>query len=161
FFVSVFGTSGLALSGWSLVCSLIEVGLVFTFAHSVWGRKEAIVTAVLMAIAPLHVTRAARTLADAPLAALFSLAFVSFFFAERRRPPALYIVAGLAAGFSWWVKSQAAIPFFLALMLYALVWRRWRLEWLLTIGACGCAIALEFTLFWAKFGDPLFAIKAM
>ena len=73
----------------------------------------------------------------------------------------LYVLAGVVAGFSWWVKPHAAAPFVIVFAVYALVWRVWRREWLLVIVAGASVVCLELTMFWAKFGDPLYAIKAM
>jgi hypothetical protein len=160
-FVRVFGTSDITFSAWSLVCSLAEIGLVFVVAREVWGVKAAVLSGVVMALAPIHIILGSSPLADAPLAFLFSLALTSFFFAERSGKRWLYVITGVAAGLSWSVKPHAAAPFFMVFAVYAVVWRAWRREWLLVIVAGACVVALELAMFSAKFGDPLYAIKAM
>jgi Dolichyl-phosphate-mannose-protein mannosyltransferase len=160
-FVRVLGTGDIAFSAWSLVCSLAEIGLVFVVAREVWGVKAAVLSGVVMALAPIHIILGSSPLADAPLAFLFSLALTSFFFAERSGKRWLYVITGVAAGLSWWVKPHAAAPFVMVFAVYALVWRAWRREWLLVILAGACVVGLELAMFWAKFGDPLYAIKAM
>ncbi|MDQ6767281.1 MAG: glycosyltransferase family 39 protein, partial [Candidatus Eremiobacteraeota bacterium] len=160
-FIRLFGTNDLAFSGWSLFCSMAEVALVFGVAHYVWGLRAAVLGGTVIALAPIHVILGSSPLADAPLAFLFSVALVSFFFAEQSGKRWLYIVTGIAVGFSWWVKPVAAVPFAVTFAVYALVWRVWRRSWLLIFVAGGCVIGLELAMFWAKFGDPLYAINAM
>ena len=110
-FVQAFGPHALAFSGWSLLCSLAEVALVFAFAYKVWGLRAAILSAVVVGLTPIHVILGSLPLADSPLAFFFTLALVSFFFAERSRNKWLYVLTGLATGFAWWVKPHAAVPF--------------------------------------------------
>src|SRR5207245_2817072 len=56
---------------------------------------------------------------------------------------------------------QAAVPFAAVFAVYAVLWRTWRRQWLLVAAAAAVAVLLELAMFWAKFGDPLFAIKAI
>jgi hypothetical protein len=161
FFLTFLAPTQAAYSAWSFVCSVAEVALVFAIAYEVWNVRVAVLAATLLALAPLHSVYGSIPLADAPLAFLFSLALVSLYFAERRQDKRWYVLAGLAAGFSWWVKPHAAVPFATVFVLDALLWRTWKREWLLLVGAGVMVVLLELAMFALKFGDPLFAIKAI
>lgn len=160
FFIRFFGATPFGFNAWSLLCSIAEVSLVFWLASYIWGLRAAILSGLIIALTPIHVILGGVPLADAPLAFLFSLALVSFFYAERAGKTWLYVLAGAAAGFAWWVKPVAAIPFALIFVVYALVWRVWRREWLLVIAVGAGVVALELTMLWIKFGDPFYSINA-
>ena len=72
-----------SFTGWSLVCSMAEVALVFAIANYVWGLRAAILSGTVIALTPIHVILGSSPLADAPLAFFFSLALVSSFLAEQ------------------------------------------------------------------------------
>jgi len=161
FFIELFGANHIGYIGWSLFCSVLELGLVFLAARYFWGLRTALVVGVLIALTPLHVGLGARALSDAPLALFVTLAMLSFFCAEQTQNYKwLYVVAGASIGIGWWIKPLAAAPFACTFVLYALIWRKWRSDWLLAVLGGAAMVGLEFALFWAKFGDPLYAIKA-
>lgn len=159
-FVTLLGRNMVGVHAWAMVCSLGEIVLVFLIARGLWGTRAAAFAALAMALTPLHIHAGGRALADAPLAFFFTLAFVSFYFAERDQRTALYWVAGLAIGFSWWIKPHA-IVFCLAFLGYAALTRTWRREWWFVFAGATLAILLEFGLFYGAFGDPFYALKAM
>jgi hypothetical protein len=159
-FVTVLGPGAAGIHAWALLCSLGEIALVFIVAHRLWGRGPAVLAALAMAVTPLHIHAGGRALADAPLAFFISLSFAAFLFAERTGRSWLYWLAGLAIGFTWWIKPHA-IVFAGAFGIYVLLVRTWRWQWLLVMAGCAIAIGLEFTLFAVKFGDPFYALKSM
>lgn len=158
-FVTLFGANLVSVHAWAMLCSLGEITLVFLLGLRVWGLRAAGLAALVMAVTPLHVHAGGRMLADAPLAMFITLAFVAFYFAERGRV-LLYGVAGLAIGLSWWIKPHAII-FAAAFPLYAVLTGRWRQQWFWVALGAAVAIALEWAMFGAKFGDPLYAVHAM
>ena len=160
FFVKILGANLVGFVAWSFVSSLAEIALVFVTALSVWGVRTAVLAGVLVALTPIHVGLGSCALADAPLAFLFTLAVVAFFFAERSRAKWLYFATGAAIGFSWWIKPIAAVPFALIFVIYALIYWRWRREWILVFLGGIFAVAIEFAVLWIQFGDPLYTIKA-
>ena len=160
FFVSIFGANLVGFVAWSFICSLAEIALVFVIAHYIWGLKAAVLAGFLIALTPIHINLGSSALGDAPLAFLFTLALVSFFFAERSSAKWLYFVTGVAVGFSWWIKPIAAVPFALTFAVYAVIWRLWRREWILAILGGGLTVCLELVMLWSQFGDPFHSIKA-
>jgi len=77
FFIELFGANHIGYIGWSLFCSVLELGLVFLAARYFWGLRTALVVGVLIALTPLHVGLGARALSDAPLALFVTLAMLS------------------------------------------------------------------------------------
>ena len=159
-FLRLLGFNMAGLHAWALLCSLGEIALVFVVAMRLWGLPAAALAASLLATAPLHVHVGGRALADAPLAFFMTLAFVSFFFAERRAGRWLYALAGASVGFSWWIKPHAII-FGLVLIAYAALQRRWAPVWWLVFASATMAILLEWSLLGALFGDPFVALHAL
>lgn len=160
-FAHVFGGGTLALTGWSLLCSVAEVGLVAWFGAVAWGRAAGLATGFVLAVMPLHIVLGGRTLADAPLALFITLGFVAFATAERSGRRATYFAAGLALGACWWIKPTVAPPLYLALALYALVARRLDARWLLVGLGCALMIAAEMVFLKAVSDDALSTLKAL
>ena len=96
-FIKLFGPGEIPAGAWSFLCSVGEVVLVFIVAHSIWGRKAAVLSALVIATLPLHVHLAGRLMGDSPLAFFIALSFVLFLFAESRQSTGLYLASGLAA----------------------------------------------------------------
>lgn len=159
-FLHLFGFNMVGLHAWAMLCSLGEIGLVFVLANRLWGLPPAIFSAVLLAVAPMHVHAAGRALADAPLAFFITLAFFSFFIAERQGARWLYALAGAAIGFSWWIKPPV-IVFGFIFLVYAILRRRWNTAWILVAVSAAVMILLEWGLFNLLFGDPWFAIHVV
>ena len=160
-FLRLIGRTEPALAAWSFVCSLAEVALVFSAARMAWGIRAGVLCGILLGLTPLHLTLGTLALADAPLALSFSLSLVSLFIGERSRARGWYIAAGAAAGVAWWIKPNAAVPFALMFVGYALWQRTWKREWLLVLGAALVVTGAELAMYWTLFGDPLFGVKVL
>jgi 4-amino-4-deoxy-L-arabinose transferase-like glycosyltransferase len=159
--IRMLGRNEAALIGWSFLCAVAEVAVVYVVARKAWGTKAAVLSAMLLAMAPLHVILGDLSLADAPLAFFFTVAMASFFHAEQQRSRWAYVVAGIALGLSWWIKPHAMVPFTFVFAAYALVYRTWRREWLLVALAAGAMLAIELLMFRLKFGDALFGLHVL
>lgn len=152
-FIKLFGPGEIPAAAWSFLCSVGEVVLVFIVAHSLWGRKAAVLSALVIATLPLHVHLAGRLMADSPLAFFITLSFVLFLFAERRQSTGLYLASGLAAGAVFWVK-EVVILYLVVFGLYALIYRGWKMQWLWAVLGGSLLIILNSLLSWVIFGDP-------
>lgn len=157
-FISLFGVSEFSGNFWPFLCSLGEVGLVYFVGRIVWGFKAAVLSSVVMATMPLHVHQAGRMMADPPLALFLTLSFVLFFLAERRQRDGLYLAAGLAGGFVFWIK-EVVIVYLAFLLLYALAYRTVNPRWLWLAAGAALMIALNCVLMWVLAGDPMHIYK--
>jgi len=161
FFLWVFGENEIAANLWSFLSSLVEVAAIFAAGRLLWNRSTAIIAAGLLAFLPLHVSIAGRLLADAPLGAFITSSFVLFLYAENRRSAVLYVVAGLACGFSFWIKQSVMILYCFVFLVYALAYRIWRWQWVwLGLGIVAAA-GSNCLFFWAITGDPLYLLWVM
>jgi 4-amino-4-deoxy-L-arabinose transferase-like glycosyltransferase len=157
---ALFGQNEFGAAFWSLFCSVAEVGLVAWFGMRWFGLRVGLLAGLLLAVLPLHAHQAGRLVADAPLALAITASFLFFFEGERSGRRSAFLVAGLAAGWSFWIK-QATIFYLLVFLLYPLVFRRfdWRWAWMVL----GFALALGANLAWfgALTGDPLYIVHTM
>ena len=153
-FMTLFGASEFSANLWSLLCSAGEVGLVFVLAYWLWGCRAAVLSSAVMILLPLHVHFGGRLMADAPLAFFITLSFVLFWVAEKRQSAAWYFATGLAAGFAFWMK-EVTVVYCVAFVIYALIYRTWRFEWLWVVLGGAAAVGANCLLFWAITGDLL------
>lgn len=128
----LFGQNELAAAAYSLLCSLLEIGLVVLVGARLVGAQAAWWAGLVLATLPVHVHFAGRLMADAPLCLAVTASFAFFWLGEKSRRPVHWLMAGLAAGWSFWIKP-AAVFYVLVLMAYPLVFRRfeWRWVWVL------------------------------
>jgi hypothetical protein len=161
FFMWLAGENEIAANLWSFLCSVGEVGLVFVAARLFWGRREAVAAAIVMAFLPLHIIYGGRLMADAPLGFFVTLSFVLFFLGENMRTMGWYLGAGLACGFSFWIKQSVMILFCVAFVGYALAYRLWRWQWMWMGLGVLVAAGSNCLFFWAISGDPLYLLTVM
>lgn len=159
-FALLFGQHEWSAAAYSMMCSLLEIALVFGVGRRLVGDRPALLAAVVLASLPTHVHLAGRLMADSPLALTLTASFLFFFDGELRRNRVSYFIAGLAAGFSFWVK-QATIFYLLVFLLYPIVFRRWDRRWFWMVGGFAVAVLLNCLLFLLLTGDALFMLKAM
>lgn len=158
--IMLFGTSQMAAALWGMICSVLEVMVVYWFGYRVWGRGAAISAALLLALLPLHVHLAGRIMADAPLGLFITLTFVCFYEAEERNSSALYMLAGTCAGFVFWIKEGTTI-FVAVFLLWALIRQRVAPRWLWAVATMSAIIGANFALMWALSGDVLYLLRSI
>ena len=156
----LFGRHELVANAYPLLCSLGEVALVFHFGRQVLGLRAAVLAALLLALLPLHAHYAGRLMADAPLALMITASFLFFWHGERTRDCRSFVIAGLAAGCSFWIKPHAII-YLAVFAAYPLLVRRWDRRWLAMAAACGLMIVANCLLFRFLSGDFFFLVEAM
>lgn len=152
--VALFGTTLWAVNLWPLLCSLIEVAMVYAFAHALGGRRVAIVAAVLLATTPLHVAVATRIHADPVVSAFLTSGVVLTYFGWLRRSPWLLFVAGLTLGGVFWAKELAAVTYFGLLPMLWFFRGRWRDALLVVVGVLAMLV-LHGILMTVIAGHPL------
>ncbi|RTL32190.1 MAG: hypothetical protein EKK49_11185 [Rhodocyclaceae bacterium] len=155
------GNSDIALTAWSLICSLLEITAVTILAGRYWGHRGAILAGLLVSLTPMHVALAGRPLADAPFAAFITLAFTGLFLAEKDHSRPMAVLSGVALGMCWCIKPTATIPL-IAIFLVSIAWfRRLFYGWWLIALAFICIVSLEWLLLWNIYGDPLHTLRVL
>lgn len=158
--VAMFGRSLVAANLWPLMCSLAEVALVYVFLRELAGRRAAVVGALLMGAAPLHIAVATRIHADPVVSFFLTAAFVATFKGLRARSEGLCLAAGLALGGVYWSKELAPVTYFAFVPLLWYFRGFWR--------GVGWAIAGLLIMLFANgvlmqviAGDPLHPIRVV
>ncbi len=157
---AILGPTIAAIGALYVLSSVAEVALVFTFARLAWGRREAVLSALILATLPLHVFVPGALLADAWLAVFITGTFLLFFMAERHRNPTFYFLAGITAGLVFSIK-EVVIVFVLVFGLYATLIRQWKREWAWSFLGASMTFALNATFFTVVYDDPLYVLKVM
>ncbi len=154
FFMWLLGNSEFAANLWSLACSLGEIALVFLLARAFWGAPAAMLAALLLAFTPLHAHLATRLLADAPLGFFITLSFFALFRGEMRGEGGWwYLLAGLAAGFVWWIKSAVALVYVLVFLVYLVAEKRLAAKWFVMAAGFLAMVTLNALIFLVMQGD--------
>ena len=158
--IALFGNGVAGAGGLFFACSLGGILLAYWFAHHLWGRRAAIWSALTLAVLPLDVTLAGSLNPDSYLALFIAASLIVFYFAERDDRNELYFLAGLLAGWVFWIKEEV-IVFGLLFVFLALSERRWRRGWLwFLFGGALCAAA-DLAFFWGVFGDPVYHYRVV
>ena len=159
--IYLFGLSEASANLWPFLCSVGEVALVFLIARWLWNTRVAVVSAVLLALLPLHVHFAGRLMADPPLAFFLTLSVALLLRAACSRSWLTFLAAGLAWGGVFWVKESVAFlyaPVFLLLGIY-LNRMNSRLLWL--IAGMGLAVVANCALMYFVADNPMHVFAVM
>lgn len=159
-FVYLFGINLFAASLWPLLCSLAEIAAVYVLAARVWGRREAIYSALILLSLPLHIAVSTRIHADPVVSFFLTLSFVLFFLAEAQRSRLLFFVAGIAMGLVFWAKELALVTLF-AFALYPLVFKKLDSRWLFVILGGIIMLVAHLILMTIVSGDPLHLFRVV
>ena len=104
---------------------------------------------------PLDAALATSLNPDPYLALFISGSIVVFFFAESHDSHPQYFLAGLLAGWVFWIKEEV-IVFGLVFLIFAAFQGRWRTGWLwFLLGGLLCCVA-DLIFFWLAYGDPFY-----
>ena len=150
-----FGSGMAGAAGLFFLCWLGNTLLAYWFAYRLWGLRAAIWTGLALAVLPLDAALATSLNPDPYLALFITSSIVVFFFAEKHDSQLLYFLAGLLAGWVFWIKEEV-IVFGLIFVFFAAFQRRWRRGWVwfLLGGLIFCVADLIF--FWVTYGDPFY-----
>ena len=139
---------------------IAEVGAVYIYALSAWGRRAAIYVALVLACIPLHIAVATRLHAISVVSLFLTLLFVLFYFAEQRRSRVIYFLTGIAIGMVFWAKELAIVAC-VALALYPLFWRKFDRRWLYLVAGGALMLVAHLILMTIIAGDPLHLFKVV
>lgn len=154
-FIYLFGLSEASANLWPLLCSIGEVALVFVIARWLWDTRVAVVSALLLALLPLHVHFAGRMMADPPLAFFLTLSVALLLRAAYSQYWLTFLAAGLAWGGVFWVKESVALlyaPVFLLLGIYR---TRINSRLVLLVPGMGLAVAANCALMYGVADNPM------
>ncbi len=122
--LSIFGSSILGLSYYSLLCFLSTIIVSFLFVKKFWDEKIAIITTIFMAFSPLNLGVARRALMDSGynLFTIISLALFFNFIHTKTQKHFLYFLGSLIFLILYKETSYFYFPFFIiALFLLKLL----------------------------------------
>ena len=159
-FAAVFGRTEWGAALFPITCAIAEVMLVWWVSLRMFGARAAFFAGLLMASLPTHAHFAGRIMADTPLTLTITASFVLFYEAERRRWSAGYLLAGVFAGLSFWIKPVTLFVFAIFLA-YPLVVRRWDWRWAWMAAGLLAALAANCALFWALTDNFWFIFDTM
>ncbi len=153
--IALFGNGVIGAAGLFFICSLANVLLAYWFAFHLWGRHGAIWAGLTLAVLPIDVAVAGSLNPDPYLGLIISASFVVFYLAEEQDRAILYFLAGLLAGWVFWIKEEVLV-FGLVFVFLALPGRPWRAGWLwFMLGGFACIVA-DLAFFWVVYGDPFY-----
>ncbi len=171
-FGALFGRHEWSAAAYSMLCSLAEIALVAGMGRRLVGDRAALLAALILACLPTHVHLAGRIMADAPLSLAITASFLYFFDGELRAQGSerdrrngregrrSYLIAGCAAGLTFWIKPAAMI-YLAVFLLYPLFFRRFDLRWVWMVLGFAVVVAANNLLFLILTGDALYLFKAM
>ena len=159
-FAWLFGRNEFAAALFSMLCSVAEVALVFSFGQQMLGRRAGFLAAAVLALMPIHVHSAGRLMADAPLALAMTASFLFFWNGQVRNRFSAFAWAGVAAGLAFWIKPHAVL-YLLVFLTYPLVFWRWNWKWAWMLAGFAVVVLANSALFWALTGNPLFLFDAI
>jgi hypothetical protein len=158
--MGLFGNGLAGAGGLFFICSLSTILLGYCFAHHLWGQRTAIWAALTLAVLPLDVTLAGSLNPDPYLGFVIAASFIVFYFAEKGDGAGLYFLAGVLAGWVFWIKEEVIVFGFLFVIL-AIYNRRWSFGWLwFLFGGVLCAVG-DLAFFWAVYGDPFYHYRTV
>ena len=155
----LFGKGVAGAGGLFFACSLGQVTLAYGFAHHLWGRQAALWAGLAMAALPIEVTQAGGLNPDPYLGFVIGLSVVTFYFAERDDRPGLYFVAGMFAGWVYWIK-QVVVLYGIVFIFLAVTNRRLRWNWIWFVFGGTLLVIAQLVLFEIAYHDPFYFFKA-
>ncbi|PIV91081.1 MAG: hypothetical protein COZ20_00110 [Gallionellales bacterium CG_4_10_14_3_um_filter_54_96] len=159
-FIYLFGLNMFTANLWPLLCSLVEISLVFLFSWKYINHKAALFSALLLAFLPLHVAVSTRLHADPVVSMFLTLSFVSFYKAELESSRRMYFLTGIFLGCVFWVKELVSVTFF-TFLLYPIFIRKIKWIWLYLVSGALVMLLTHFALMEFIAGDPLHAITTV
>ena len=156
----LFGPSYVAGTLYPLFLFLGQAALLAVLVRGALGARAAFLAALLMVTLPLGILSGTAFHVDMPLAFTMTLSFALFWWAEQRNSTLLYILFGLAAGASYWMK-EATIVYLILFLPYVLYRRRLRWGYVWAAAAAVAMFAANCLLMWVIAGDPLHVLNVM
>ena len=156
----VFGQNEFSAALYSVLCSLAEIVLVMYFGSQLLGARVGLLAGLLLATLPGHVHFAGRLMADAPLALAVTASFLFFILGELRGSWRCWLVSGIAAGASFWIKP-AAVIYLGVFLVYPLFFWRFDWRWVWVVAGFAMMVLANILLFWVLTGKFWFMFENM
>lgn len=158
--LGLFGRHEAAAALYAILASVAEVGLLAGLGAALFGARQALAAAWLLALTPMHIHLAGRLLADPPMALAVTASFLFFFRGQLLRERWAFLLAGLAAGWAFWIKPVGM--FYLGVfLLVPLLTRRWDWRWMQMLMGLLIMVGLNCLFFGWLSGDALYLFRAM
>lgn len=144
---------------WPLLASSASVPLLMIVGARLVGQRAALLGGLLLASFPVALLYA-TILVPEPVAGLYVLlGLLLYLETEEKRSLLFAILAGLTLGVAYLTKESAAFVV-LALLIDALLRRRWRTAFGISVGAIA-VVGVEFGYYMMATGDLLYRLHAM
>ena len=160
-FIYLFGLSEASANLWPFLCSVGEVALVFVIARWLWSTRAAVVSALLIALLPLHVHFAGRMMADPALAFFLTLSAALVLRAASSKYWLTFLAAGLAWGGVFWVKEAVGLLYAPVFVLLSVYLNRINSRQLWLFLGMGFAVAANCALMFFVADNPLHVFAVM
>jgi hypothetical protein len=154
------GNSQIGYTAYSLLCSLVGVGVTIAIGRITVGHAPALLAALGVATMPLDALYATRAYADLPVGMFMVMAL--WLMLESRRTPsrAVPCLAGLALGFAY-LNKETAVFAMAPMVLIVKPWSRQQWRQLAWFGVGFVAVLAAETAFWTVVkGDALYRFHA-
>jgi hypothetical protein len=154
------GANDYSAVAWPFVISLVSIIAAYLVAREITGRRQAVVAAGIVAIAPIEVLMATRLRPDAVMPAFVALAiWAAFRTRTSTHTRAWLITSGVLIGIGWSCRETAVL---MVPMVVIAAWPALRASWRRVAELVAGLImipAIEMVVF-AFAGRPLFPITA-
>lgn len=159
-FIGLFGATPFVANLWPLLCSLVEVAVVYLLAAQMLGRRAGAFSGLLLATAPLHMAVATRVHADPVVSMFITLSFALLWGGWAARHKGLLFACGLAIGSIFWAKELVAIVWLAFLPMLWMFRGRW-LDALVVVAGTLIMLLLHGLLMTWVAGHPLHLIQTV
>jgi hypothetical protein len=157
-FTRIFGFNEIALVLFPLICSLINIVLIYAFARLFFSERIALYAAFLLSFFPMDVFLAGMVFLDTPLALMMSAAVFYFIKGEREDKTIYYLVSGICVGWAWLIKETGAY-IFLFYIAYIITEKKIRLKYAFVVLAFLSIVVIEGGYYYIKTGNPLYRLS--
>ncbi|GEM_PF-2969010 len=157
-FTYLFGFNEIALTLFPLICSLINIILIYAFARLFFFERTALLAAFFLSFFPMDVFLAGMVFIDTPLALMMDAAIFYFIKGEREDKTAYYLLSGICVGWAWLIKESGAY-IFLFYLTYLTMEKKLRLKYAVVVLAFLSVISIEGGYYYIKTGNPFYRLS--
>ena len=154
------GATDYSAIAWPFVVSLVSIVAAYLVAREITGRRQAVVAAGIVAVAPIEVLMATRLRPDAVMPAFVALAiWAAFRTRTSTRTRAWLVTSGMCIGAGWSSRETAVL---MVPMVIIAAWPALRATWrhVAALVAGLVAVPIVEMIVFAFAGRPLFPITA-
>jgi hypothetical protein len=160
FIFNTFGANDYTAIAWPFIVSLVSIVAAYLVAREITGRRQAVVAAGIVAVAPIEVLMATRLRPDAVMPAFVALAIWAAFRTRTSTHTRAWLIAsGVLIGAGWSSRETAVL---MVPMVVIAAWPALRASWrhIAELVAGLIAIPVIEMIVFAFAGRPFFPITA-